>query len=325
MLWTDSIFVTQNDLMRLDSEVVNVAATEGITLTGDNGTLRAGVEEASTELQKLIIAFGGYLNSGDLSANHLAAVLNVGIGNSIRQKALLEQVCVSGLTPTSWTHIKQWAVHWCLLVFYRNCINRTVTDRYEKKLNFYKDELDRRITPSLYGLGIPIVLQPLYAPAAYFERNSGTWSSSNVTTVPGSGTLNGVSCDVTITYVNKSAGNYVSAANPNNAESDAPAAVTQAMTTGNVLNISIASLNPPNGVQDPSQVLVCVMSPLAATHWNVYVGMTGQTLYLQNTTPIPIATQNYTLAGDPTFSGYYQGLGQYPSRRLSLIPMRQRA
>jgi hypothetical protein len=328
MLWTDSIWITQDDLMRIDSEVVNVAAAEGVSLNGDNGLIRGAIEEASNELQKLIIAFGGYLNSGDLTANHLAAVLNVGIGNSIRQKALLTQVCVSGFTPTSWNHIKQWAVHWTLRVFYRNVFSRTVNDRYEKKMNFFKDELVRRVTPTLFGLGIPIVLQPLLAPASYFTRNSGTWDSSNVSLVAGAGTLDNTNfCDVVITFVDQSQPNfYVSASTPNNCESDAPTRITQQMGTGNVLQVSIASLNPPTGGQDPATILVAVVAQLKATGWNIYVSSTpGGILYLQNSTPVPIATQTYTFSGDPVFSGFPIQQGQYESRRLSLVPMRQRA
>jgi hypothetical protein len=327
MLWTDSIFISQDDLTRIDSQVVSVAASEGITLTGDNGLIRAAVEEAGNELQKLIIAFGGYLNAGDLTANHLAAVLNVGIGNSVRQKAVLDQIGVSGYSPTSWNHIKQWAVHWTLRIFYRNAFSRNTNDRYEKKMNFYKDELIRRLTPTLYGMGVPIILQPLAAPAAYFTNNPGTWGPANVTLVSGGGTLTtGRFIDVVITYVDASAANlYVSSSQSNNAESNGSCVVTQEMATANVLEVSIASLNPPTGAQDPSQVLICVISPLQATGWNVYAGTSGGTLYLQNATPIPIDTETFTFPGDPVLTGPTLTTGQYANRRLSLVPMRQRA
>jgi hypothetical protein len=328
MLWTDKIFITVDDLTRIDSETQKVADAEEITLTGDNGQIRAGVEEAANELQKLIIAFGGYLNSGDLTANHLAAVLNVGIGNSVRMKAGLNQICVSGDTSTSWNWIKQWAIFWTLRVFYRNAFARTVNDRYEKKMNIYKDEIIRRVQPTLFALGAPIVLRPLYAPAAYFTRNAGSWDSSNVELVAGAGTLDNThSCDVVVTFVDMSQANlYNSPTNVGNAESELSDRITQVMNTGEVLEVDITSLNPPTGAQDPSQILVVVISPLKATHWNIYVSATpGGTLYLQNSQPIPIATKTYTFTGNPVFSGYMSGIGQYPDRRLSLVPMRQRA
>lgn len=327
MLWTDKIFVTQDDLSRVDSEVNQVALAEEITLVGDNGLLRGAVEEAANELQKLVISYGGYLNSGDLSANHLAAVLNVGIGNSVRQKAALDQVCVSGDTPMAWNWIKQWTVAWVLRTFYRNAFNRTVNDRYEKKMNFHKDEMQRRLTPTLFGLGIPIVLRPLYAPASYFTRDAGTWGTDNVSLVAGPGSLDSTkNIDVVVTFVDMSAGNlYVDSTSRGNAESEGSDRATIQMSSGNVIQVDISTLNPPTGRQNPAQVLVTVIAPLKATHWNVYAGNRNSQLYLQNTSPIAIGTTSYTFTGNPSLSGPTVGLGQYSDRRLSLTPMRQRA
>jgi hypothetical protein len=327
LLFTDKIFVTTNDLMRIDGETQVVADNESITLEGDNGLIRAGIEETANELQKLMVAFGGYLNSGDLTANHLAAVLNVGIGNSVRVKAALTQVCVSSDTGAAWNWIKQFAVFWTLRIFYRNAFARTVNDRYEKKMNLYKDELTRRVQPTLFGLGIPIVLRPLYAPASYFTRNSGSWDYANVSLVPGNGTLDGTQCDVVISYVDMSQANlYLDPSNVNNAESELADRITVNMSPGNVISVDISTLVPPTGIQDPAQVLVVVVSPLKATHWNVYVSpVAGGVLFLQNTVPIPIDVETYTLDADPIFSGPTAGLGQWPTRRLSLVPMRQRA
>ena len=326
MLWTDSVFVVQDDLLRIDSEVSTVATSENITLTGDNGLLRGAVEETANEMMKLVISFGGYLNAGDLTANHLAAVLNVGIGNSVRQKVGLQQVVVSGDVPGQWNWIKQWTVFWALKTFYRDAFGRVGNDRYRAKMDFYKDELQRRVTPNLWALGVPVVIRPLVRPAATFERNTGTWDSSNVSMVAGSGTTAAVSYDVAISYCDMSQANfYVSPALPNNCESDLSDVANVATQDGAVVEVDTTSLNPPTGAQHPSQVMVVVVSPLKATHWNVYVGNQGGTLYLQNAAPIPIATKTYTLAGDPVLSGYEAGNGQWPDRRLSLVPTRQRA
>lgn len=325
MLWTDSIFISTADLTRIDTEVPTIAVTEGVTLDGDNGLIKGAIEEAAQEIQKWVIAFGGYLNAGDLSANHLAAVLNVGIGNSVRQKIVLSQVCVSGDTANSFSYIKQWAIFFTLRVFYRGVFTRTINDRYEKKMDLYKSELDRRVSATVKALGIPVVLRPLFAPASYFTRNSGTWDSTNVSVVVGPGT-SAVSYDVAVSYMDMSQSNlYVSPAVPNNAESNISPIITQAVTSGHVIEVDTTSLIPPTGIQDPAQVLVSVMSPLMATHWNVYVGLTGKTLYLQNLSPIPVATKTFTLPNDPLLSGYYSLLGQYSDRRLSLTPTRQRS
>lgn len=325
MLWTDGVFITVADLTRLDSEVSEVASSNEITLTGDDGLIRGTIEESAIELQKLLTAFGGYLGNGDLSANHLAAVLNVGSGNSVRQKALLQQIVVSGDSPGSWNHIKQWAVFWCLQLIYRNAFNRTVKDRYEGKMRYYSSEIKRRITPSLYALGIPLVLRPLSAPGAKFEREAGVWDADNVTQVAGSGTVT-ATLSVAITYVDMSMPTlYVSPTSRGNAESNTSERISLALTSGNVIQVDITSLIPPTGSQHPSQLLVHVISPLRATHWNVYVGQATGLLYLQNPTPIPIATKTYTLTGDWVSNTATSGEGQYSDRRLSLVPSRQRA
>ena len=118
---------------------------------------------------------------------------------------------------------------------------------------------------------------------------------------------------------------YQSVAKPNNAESDISQIVTVMPTTGQEISINISTLNPPTGAQHPSQMLVVVVSPLTATHWNVYVGKSGGILYLQNATPIPIGITSYTLSSDPVLSGSQYYLGQYADRRLSVSPMRQRS
>lgn len=325
MLWTDATFITVADLTRLDAEVSAVASSNEITLTGDDGLIRGTIEESSIELQKLVTAFGGYLSAGDLSSNHLAAVLNIGGGNSIRQKALLQQVVVSGDSPNSWNHVKQWAVFWCLQLIYRNAFNRTVKDRYEGKMRYYASELKRRVTPSLYAMGIPIVIRPLSAPGAKFERDAGVWDSDNVSQVAGSGTASGA-LSVAVTYMDMSTPSlYVSPASRGNAESNPSERVAITLVSGNVIAVDITSLVPPNGTQHPSQLLIHVVSPLTATHWNVYVGTATGLLYLQNPTPIPIATKTYTLTGDWVSNTATAGEGQYSDRRLSLVPSRQRA
>lgn len=327
MLFTDSIFITQEDLIRVDAEVISVAAAEGIVLNGPNGVLRSAVEETSVELQKMIISFGGYLNSGDLTSNHFAAVMNVGIGNSVRMKVGMQQVVVSADVPGQWTHLKQWCVFFCLKTFYRNAFSRKIDDRYKARMEFFDSDIKRRLQPNLWALGVPVVLRPMVRPGAFFEIRSGYWDESNVTLVSGLGTMTSTeSVDVVITYVDQSAANYyVDADNKNNCESAPSDAITVSMEDGKVISVDITSLNPPIGRQSLSQTMIVVVSPLKATGWNLYVGGSGGDLFLQNDTPIPIATKSFTLPGDPVLSGHTVGLGQYADRRLSLIPTRQRA
>lgn len=347
MLWTDALFVTANDVARLDGGAAQVIADENISATGNYSFLRGAIEEATQELQKMSVAYGGYLSTGDVSPNHTAAVLNIGLGNAVRYKAMPSQVVVSGVGPFSSNHVKQWATMYAAMFLYRNASNRTVKDRYEAKMRFFKAELDKRLTRSIVGLGLPLIIQPMAAPAAIFERNSGTWGASNLESVAQGGASGGM-FDVAITYVNQglptgynaSQNNfqsfkvtgflpdntkYVSFANPGNAESNPSPIQTVTVASGNILKVDITSLTPPNGYQDPSARILCVVIPLAATGWNVYVGPSGGILTLQNSSPIPIWTTSYQLAADPTITGVPVGVGQYADRILSMAPTRQRA
>ncbi len=334
MIWTDGIFVSLNDLKRVDSEVSDIQDVEGIAVDGNYGSLRGGLEEASQEMNKMMVAYGGYLSSGDISPNHISAVLNIGLGNAVRYKALLSQVVVTGADQFAWNHIKTWAAHFCLMSIYRNATNRTTKDRYEGKMRYYKSELDRRITRGVTGLGIPLIIQPMAAPAALFERGSGVWSSNNVTAV-NSGTTNGGTFDVAVTYVNQGSPlpgggylpdstKYVSSSQVGNAESNPSVLQSIPVPSNSVISVNIASLKPPTGTQDPATRILCVIAPLAATGWNVWVGPSGETLTLQNASPIPIATKTYQLASDPTSNGPIIGFGQYADRILSMSPVRQR-
>lgn len=333
MLWTDGLFLTAASLARIDSGLVDTAQAENITLDGPGGAIFAGIEEAASELTKLVLAFGGYLNSGDLTANHYAAVMNVGIGNSVRQKIVLQQVCINAENQYSWSHVVQWAALWCVYSVYRNAFQRNNTDRYKEKMVYYKKELDNRVRWTLSSLGVPVVLQPLSAPAAlwgYGDSNSGydsgTWDSSNLSLVSSPSATFAGSLDVAVTYADMSApGNYVSYLKQNNCESGPSSKATITVTAGHKLSVNIASLKPADGIQPADQVLVCVVSPRKATHWNVYAGLSGSSLYLQNTTPIPVGTTSYTLTGDPVLSGFKLGRGQFSDRRLSIQLMRQRA
>ena len=354
MIWTDGLFISVNDLQRVDSEVQQVATAEKINLIGNFGIIRGGIEAAGQEMTKMMVAFGGYLSSGDISPNHTSAVLNIGLGNSVRSKALLSQIVVSGLSSFSWNHVKEWVVHWVLQTFYRDAFNRTVKDRYEAKMRYYKSEIDRRLRPSIMGLGIPMIIQPLAAPAALFERSPvdylgslnspygnnawttpGTFGNANLSSVNSVGTSGG-SFTVVVTYVNQGmmqqtgqflpdSTKYVSSSKNGNAESAGSPLASITVPAGSAMQVSIASLYPPNGLQDPATRLLCVTLPLAATGWNVYAGPINGTLTLQNNAPISIFTKTFMFPGDPTTTGVPLGTGQYDDRKLSLNPTRQRA
>lgn len=313
MLWTDGDFVTSQDLITLDSEVQDVASAETITLddpvTG-NSVIHRAIEEAGDRLMKYMQIFGGYLNSGSVSANHYAAVMNLGQPSVNRSKILRGQIVVTDLSPYTWNVVKRWVAYWSLHVFFRDVANRTLKDRYRDKEERYSKESNTIHWDALRAAGIPTVRMPFPCPGAAWEPNAGLWSASNVTQVTGAGTQNG-SYDVAVTWVDLMPGYYVSPTNNGNAESHPSASQTLALTSGNVIRVNIASLIPPNGSQHPATVPYAVVQYHAAGGWNVYAGVSGGPLYLQNSTPIPVGTKTYTLTGDPLASGSTLGQGQY--------------
>lgn len=324
MLMTDGLFITTDDLKRVDSEVVDVANAEAMTLGGNYGSIRGAIEETSGEITKMMVSFGGALFvSGGVTSQHNAAVNFTGVTSRIRMKALTSQVVVSGVDEYNWNNVKIWAVHWALYFIYRDAYNRTVKDRYESKMRYFKTELQRRLTPGL-NVGIPVVLNPLARPAATFEREVGTWGDSNLSAVSCTGAVGGT-FDVVVTYCDMTdSTRYVDYNTKNNCESHPSERATLAVAADNALSINITSLTP-KSTQHPATQLYCLVTPRNVTHWNVYAGVTGGSLYLQNAAPIAIATKTYALTANPTTTLPLVGVGQYADRLLSITPMRQRA
>src|SRR5262245_7018375 len=122
VLWTDADFITTADLATLDQEVADVATAEGITLedANGNGSIHRAIEEAGDTIMRYMQVFGGYLNTGTVSSNHYAAVMNIGLPSVHRSKILLTQVVVSSLFKNSWTPLKRWEAYWTLMAFYRD-------------------------------------------------------------------------------------------------------------------------------------------------------------------------------------------------------------
>jgi hypothetical protein len=175
-------------------------------------------------------------------------------------------------------------------------------------------------------MGVPIVGRPLAAPAANTDNYGGTFSANNLTLVDGTNPSFIQPLRIALTYVDASdASLYVSADAPNNAESHRSPLASITPQTGKVVQVSIASLVPPDGKQHPASALLHLIAPLKATHWNVYCSVNGGIFYLQNAQPIPISTLTYTLLGTPQTSGHVLRFGQYPDRHLTIQKTRQRA
>jgi hypothetical protein len=90
------------------------------------------------------------------------------------------------------------------------------------------------------------------------------------------------------------------------------------LEAGNVAVVSIASLVAPTGAQPLGSIPFAIVEYMRATGWNVYAGVAGGPLYLQNSSPLPIATKTFTFPSDPLTNTSVVGPGQYAERNLSL-------
>lgn len=316
MLWTDGDFITANELIALDAEVGDVSTAEVITLLGPTGIIHKAIEEAGDSLMKYAQQFGGAVYNGAVSSNHYAAVMNVGLPAVNRAKYLPVQIVVTGLYQNTTSELKKWAQYWALQVFYRDASNRTLNDRYRIKAASYNDMLHKRYWEAVRAKGIPLVNTPLPCPGAIYDINPGSWGNNNLSTVANSaGSLVG-SVSAVVTWFNGTV-------NTNN-ESNPSACATVTISSGQVLSVSIAGLNPPMGQQPPSTMTLSSITYGTTTGWNLYVSVNGGPLVLQNSSPIPVATQSYTLLGNPLTSGPVAGTGQWPDQYASLANVIQR-
>lgn len=322
MLFTDGNFISAADLAVIDPEVTSMAATEKIVIDSTPGsTLMQTVTEMGTELTAKFQNFTGYLVGIGYTANHVAAVLNVLSTAINRPRARLNQVVAVDPDPSK-RMFKQWATYYCLRAIYRAAFHRRLNDRYEKKMEMFEAER-KRSWMNLNASGLPILTSPLACPGALLEVNAGTWGAANVTaTGSGSGDP-GTTYDVAITWVNGAM--YVSPSLKNNAESGPSSIVTQVVASGQFVHIDITSLIPPNGTLAALGTADGIYNPMPASAWNVYIGATGKTLFLQNASPIPIATKTYQPAGAPVLSGNALTSGQFSEYSFAFQNMIHRA
>jgi hypothetical protein len=312
MLWTDGDFITAADLLSEESEIQDDADALDISLTGNAGIIRRGIEEAGRWLENQLVSFTTYISSNDMSANHLAAVFYTGSVPNQRRRITLDQIVTSGRNYLYWSEVKIWAVAWVLKKFYITAANRTKEDKYSTKRDYYTDRLVKEMWPSLKQSGMPIVYRPMPAPDGAQLRNPGTWA---VSTVSGSGTTT-ASYDVAISFTDSS--RFLGEGNPRNqnGEGEPSQVQTVAITPGNVIQINIQSLNLPNGSVSLAEIARGFVVPLTADGFNIWVGPTGGTLYLQTPTPIPTSINSgtgiYALPADPVLSGVYSTAGNNP-------------
>lgn len=302
MLFTDDD-ISVADLCSLDAELEGIIDTDGILLDTDNGLIRRAKSDAQQILSRFM-SFEG-LSPTDLTVRDVN--LPFGIPDLKYSYAGFEQIVISGETASSWSALKNWLVNKTLLRVYRAATNKN-SDRYSDRYEELNKLIKVEYWPNLKQRGLPLAMNPLSCPGAVMMR-AGLFTGSSLALVAGSGTLT-VPVEYAITWVGD---RYVSPASKFNNESYRSARVNLTMTNGNVAQVSIAGLTPPNGQQPEFTMASCRYSPGVAVGWNVWAGMPGDPImYRQNIAGVlPLTQATFSLPGNPVFSGEQLDLGQF--------------
>ena len=288
-----------------------MATTEGITLDGD-GIIRQAWEECAGQLLRYMEAFGGGQYEQYGTARWRPA--------SARSRMFLSQIITHSPHASTRSPLERWLAYAALHLLYRSASGRVDVDRYEAKRKRFEQDIKRQ-WHMLWTAGLPVVYEPLACPGATHERDAGAWTSAALTTNAG-GTSPQRVVDVAITWVDTTNG-YVSPAAKGNGESGPSPLLVITIPVNSRVTASIAALTPPTGLSYATSGADGTLRTRKATHWNVYLGLTGGTLYLQNASPIAIATTSYEVQ-TPSFSGYTLEPGQKPEANLPFEATLQR-
>ena len=316
-LWIDGEFIFEEDLQSIDGEALDIADAESITLSGSQGILIQATQEAGFELlTEMVPAFQSYILPPGVTWQHQVAVWNTGLQqNQNSSRIQLAQVVVSGPFTNQWSILKRWVVYRALLQLYRSAAERKINDRYQAKFDRLATDVTNRMTPMLLNYGIPIVTNPLPRPGAKYFPNSGTFTSANVTAISG-GSNPQTQYVVAVTYTGSG---YVTQTTTGiDAESAPSDLITFTLPLNDLLQVDISTLVPPTSTQPTILWPESRFSPMAATGWNVYVGLTTGPMFLQTATPNPIATTTYAFAAAPVLSGKTMGQGQKPDALMTV-------
>ena len=201
---------------------------------------------------------------------------------------------------------------------YLHAVNRaTADDRYAEQFALW-DRKRGEIFAQLRGEGVPFTSQPLAAPAATREYQTGEWDQSNLTEGAG-GSFTAGRYYFAVTYT---AADYNSSTDKQNQESAPGRVAAKEIAVSEKVTVDIDDLLQ-TVVQAHVGTARGVVSRVAPTGWNVYCGDESGKLYLQNSTPTVIATTSYEITS-ATLSGSLLDSGQYPDGYLSMPNFIQR-
>lgn len=322
MLFTDSNVTTPALCLALDPEaqtVLNSGNKPGqnaITLEAVCGTAWS---ECRSKLEASLATFSTYIGLMGMQA-HLAAVFNTGgvsSGNGTRARLRLTQIVTHDTYyAESLSPIERWVTYEALRLLFQSAANRLDTkdksgDRYERKRAFY-ERLSEKQWSQVSSQGIPFVIGYLSRPAALHDLNTGVWDKTALSLTGGvTDYVLPVNARVAITYV---ADVYLSPLAKHNGESAPSEELPFMVPPGNLLTVSIASLNPPTSENVPQVGVSQGSAPrMNATGWNIYASSEPSgPLWLQNPEPIPITQETYTLPGAFVKGGFVADRGQVP-------------
>lgn len=328
MLITDAdTFVTADDLQAQDPSINDTI--DAINSYNPNSTpivaqtvIDSALNFCCNELQARLVTYGDNYAAIRPGIVQQSAIVTWGTRTGTRLPFIrLNQIIVTSRYANTTSPVQDWVTYYSLFKLYERLAGNlnvgsaaTNRDLFLQKRNKYKRVIEDDLFPIMRRIGVQTIRLPLDCPGAMKIPYSGLWQVSNVSSLSHSGTAGGV-FDVAITYVDQSQSNrYNGPGAVNNYESHPSATVSGITISANqVISVSIASLNPPDGnIPEPLKYANYTGMTAKATGWNLYVGLTGQTLYLQNpTSPIPISTKVATLTADPIVnSGYPVGFGQ---------------
>lgn len=321
MLLIDRNLVTASDLIEVDHEAQRVADSEGISLT-DSGIPELATVECQHRLMIALQGFGGVPGgAGSPGMAHVAAVLNTGVGG-LQPRLQPSQIVthdVGFAGDRNRSPLWAWASFVALYMLYRDASIRATKqapDRYEEKMQ-RMEHYGKTAFTRLVEAGLPFVHTPFPAPGAKFWHNAGAFNASSVTLVD-QGSVVGGSYYVSVCWVDTNRYN-TNDQERGDAESGPGAPVLKTVPTDKVLSVSIAGLTPPSGLSQPGGLTLQGLGSVTATHWNVLVGATPDTLYVQNAAPIPLATTTYQLPAAPALSGTKARRGQNPIGYMRLV------
>jgi len=306
MLWIDKTFVLEEDIAAFSAHVLR-EADDNKVLDPDE-VIRRVLGNLTHEIEGKSTGFG--YGSGDIPPNHMAALLNTGVSRG-KPPIYIEQLVVDDpRRQERGSALHDWAVSRVIEGMYATAEFRFNDTRItDAKLDWESRASERwRV---LKQLGLPGVISPLARPGALRVANSGSFAASDATPSNGSGSLAAASYYVAVTYTDA---NYVTThdhrGNGESAPTDAFAVTVAAGGGGDGrITVSIANLNPtPPTTGTFGERVITWKTP---TGWNVYAGLALTSMYLQNSTPIPIATQTYNLDTLLT-SGLKPNQGQRP-------------